>query len=306
MPRHLGGDELDALLDWPGVVRAIADGHRRPPADLDDILLHRGADVVLSRAAMIDGLGSLVKTATVFPGNTELDRPTVNGAVNLFSDRTGELDATIDFHLLTKWKTAADSLLAATYLARPDARTIVIVGAGTVGASMIDAYRSNWPTAEIVVWSRTAAHADELAQRSGVAHTDDLEAAVRAGDIVSTATMATDPLLRGTWLRPGQHIDLIGGYRPDMREADDDVVGRGTVFADSCATAADVGDIAGPLAAGVIDRVVADFGDLDTGAFARSDPDEITVFKNAGGAHLDLMVARHMFERSSDRIAERC
>lgn len=296
MPRHLGGAELDALLDWPGVARAIADGHRRPPAELDDILLRRSADVVLSRAAMIDGLGSLVKTATIFPGNTELRRPTVNGAVSLFSDRTGELDATIDFHLLTKWKTAADSLLAATHLARPDARRIVIVGAGTVAASMIDAYRSNWPEAEIVVWSRTAAHALELARRSGVQHTEDLEAAVCVGDIVSTATMATEPVLQGAWLRPGQHIDLIGGYRADMREADDEVIGRGTVFVDSRATAADVGDIATPLASGVLDRVVADYGDLDTGGFARSNSDEITVFKNAGGAHLDLMVARHFAE----------
>lgn len=293
MPRHLTADDLEPSLTWSGVVQAIVDGHVHPAPELDDILLRRGDDALLSRAALIDGLGALVKTATVFPGNGEHGRPTVNGAASLFSDRTGELDATIDFHLLTRWKTAADSLLAASRLARTDAGSILIVGAGTVASSMIDAYRSVWPEAEIAIWNRTEATAVDLARKTGTRTVDDLEHAVRRADIVSTATMSRRPLLRGGWLRPGQHLDLIGGYRADMREADDAAVRRSRVFVDSHRTAADVGDIADPRASGALDMVVADFGDLDAGTFRRADDDEITLFKNAGGAHLDLMVARH-------------
>ena len=275
-------------------MHALVAGHDLPKAQLDDTLLRRGPDALLSRSALIDGLGSLVKTATVFPGNGSLGRPTVNGSVSLFSDDTGELDATIDFHLLTKWKTAADSLLAATRLAGPEVSEILIVGSGSVAASMIEAYREVWPDARLTIWSRSPGTAAELADRAGATATDHLERAVRRSDVISTTTMATEPLIFGTWLRPGQHLDLIGGYQPDMREADDDCLARSRVFVDSRRTAADVGDIGGPLESGALTRVEADFRDLATGRFSRIDPDEITVFKNAGGAHLDLMVARHL------------
>jgi ornithine cyclodeaminase len=293
MVRHLDAATIEPVIDWAGVTRAITDGHRLPEAMLDDTVLRRRDDTLLVRSALIDGLGSLVKTATVFPGNDAIGRPTVNGSVALFSDDTGELDATLDFHLLTKWKTAGDSLLAATRLAGADVAEILIVGSGAVAASMIDAYRSVWPGAHITVWSRTASRAADLATRSGVSATDDLEPAVRAADIISTATMANDPILRGAWLRPGQHLDLIGGYRTDMREADDECIARSSVFVDSRHTSTDVGDIAGARSTGVLSDIVADFGDLAGGRFARTSDNEITVFKNAGGAHLDLMVARY-------------
>lgn len=293
MSRHLDAAVIEPLVSWSGVMRAIADGHTLAEPSVDDTLLRRGDDAVLSRVALIDGLGSLVKTATVFPGNASLGRPTVNGSVALFSDETGMLDATVDFHLLTRWKTAGDSLVAATRLAPANVTEIAIVGSGTVAWSMIDAYRSVWPRARFTVWSRTAARAGELADRVGGHAVGDLEHAVRRADVISVATMASEPLIRGAWLRPGQHLDLIGGYRADMREADDECVARSRVFVDCRRTAADVGDIADPVASGIIDGPIADFRDLSTGLFRRAAPDEITMFKNAGGAHLDLMVARH-------------
>ena len=299
MAPHLDAATVEPLVSWAGVMQAIADGHRRAEPQLDDTLLERGEDALLSRSALIDGLGSLVKTATVFPGNASLGRPTVNGSVALFSDDTGELDATLDFHLVTKWKTAADSLLAATRLAPAIVSAVLIVGAGTVAASMVDAYRSVWPGARFTIWSRTASSAARLAAQAGATATDDLEGAVRSSDVISTATMSTEALIRGAWLRPGQHLDLIGGYRTDMREADDECMSRGRVFVDCRHTAADVGDIASPLRSGALTEIVADFRDLATGAFGRTHPDEITVFKNAGGAHLDLMVSRHLAQLES-------
>ena len=296
MTLHVDVASVGDRVTWDGVMRAIVDGHLLPTPRLDDVLIERGDDTLLSRVAMIDGLGSLVKTATIFPGNAASAQPTLNGAVTLFSDSTGRLDATLDFHLLTWWKTAADSLLAAVRLAPPEVRSILIVGSGTVAASMIDAYRSVWPQAAIRIWSRTVANARRLAEGSGAAVVDDLESAVRRAQIVSTATMSTTPLLAGEWLHPGQHVDLIGGYRPDMREADDACIRAASVYVDSRRTTADVGDIADPLASGALQSVVADFADLGSGVLTRTSSDEITIFKNAGGAHLDLMVARHLVD----------
>jgi ornithine cyclodeaminase len=295
---HLGVD-LEAQLSWHGVMQAILDGHTGPAPQLDDTLLRRGDDALLSRAAWVTGLGALVKTATVFPHNEGV--PAVNGSVALFDDRTGVLDCTVDFHLLTKWKTAADSALAASRLARPDTTRVLIVGSGAVAASMIDAYRSLFPTAHVVVWSRTRENAVRLARSADVEAVSDLESAVGQADLVCAATMSVEPLIRGRWLRSGQHVDLIGGYRIDMREADDDAVRRASIFVDSIATARDVGDIGVPIADGVLDPTeITDFSSLGSG-FRRSAETEITLFKNAGGAHLDLMVARHMFELYSSQ-----
>lgn len=297
MTPHIG-PEVEASLHWDDVISAIADGHRLPPPQVDDTIFRRGGDTMLSRAAWIDGLGLAVKTATVFPGNVADGVPTINGSVTLFADRSGVPEATLDFHLVTKWKTAADSALAASRLARPDAAHILIVGSGAVAESMVDAYRSVFRDSTIAIWSRDRSHAAALAEQTGCTAVDDLEGAVRAADVVCTATMATDPVVLGGWLRPGQHLDLIGGYRADMREVDDEAIERSEVFADCTETALDVGDIADPVASGLLDpRAMLDFRSLDAG-FARSSPDAITMCKNAGGAHLDLMVARCIYERS--------
>jgi ornithine cyclodeaminase len=300
------GPEAGARLTWDGLVAALEAGHALPPAEIADIFLYRGPDTLLSRAAVIDGLGQLVKTATVFPGNAGIGAPTVNGAVTLFDDRTGALAALVDFHLVTKWKTAGDSLLAARRLARPDSRTILIVGAGTVARSMAGAYRSAFPAARIVYWNRTAAAAAEAARLAGAEWTDDLPAAAGSADIICTATMSREPVVAGAWLRPGTHLDLIGAYRPDMREVDDEALTRARLFVDSRSTTiAHIGELSDPIARGVMSAqdVVADFYDLASGRFARQSADEITIAKNGGGAHLDLMTAAHILERWRDGTA---
>ena len=225
--------EAEEYLTWLGLMAAIEAGHRLPRAEIADLFLYRGKDTILDRAAWIDGLGSLVKVATIHPGNAGIGKPTVNGAVNLFDDKTGELNALVDFHLVTKWKTAGDSLLSASKLARKDSRNILLVGAGTVAKSMIEAYSSLFPDAHFTVWNRSPAAALAMATEPRVTATDDLASAVTAADIICTATMSTEPLIKGAWLRPGQHLDLIGAYRPDMREVDDDTLRRATIFVDS-------------------------------------------------------------------------
>lgn len=290
----------ESVLTWSGLTRALTDGHSLPRAKIGDTFLRRDPDTLLTRSAWIDGLGIAVKAATIFPGNPANDRPTVNGAVTLYSDLDGTLQAIIDFHLVTKWKTAGDSLLAATLLAPPRVNTILVIGAGTVAHSLVEAYRSAFPAARFLVWNRTPTRAQALATRHpGATVVRDLPDAVQQADIITCATMTTDPVLRGDWLRPGQHIDLIGAYRSDMREADDIALTRARLFVDSRATTLDhIGELRDPLARGVIapDSVVADYYDLKQGLFRRNAPEEITLFKNGGGAHLDLMTARHILE----------
>jgi len=288
--------EGEANLDWLALTKALAEGHKYPKADVADVFLYEGANTLLNRSAWIAGMGLAVKCATIFPENKALGKPAIGGAVNLFSGQDGTLEAILDFHLVTKWKTAGDSLLAATRLARPDSRDILIVGAGTVGQSLRDAYAAAFPDARFTIWNRSpeGARAFQDANRD-VAIADDLEAAVRSADIVTCATMSTTPLVKGAWLRPGQHIDLIGAYRPDMREVDDAALQKSRIFVDSRATTiGHIGELKIPIAAGAIgeEDIIADYYELD--AFKRCSDDDITVFKNGGGAHLDLMTSRYI------------
>ena len=291
--------EGEARLDWIGLTDALAAGHKLPKAEIADTFLYRGKDTLLNRAAWIDGLGLAVKSATIFPGNAARNEPTINGGVTLYRDSDGALEALVDFHLVTKWKTAGDSLLGARRLARKDSRNILIIGSGTVARSLVEAYSAAFPDARFTVWSRTIANAAALANTvPGMAVTEDLERAVKEADIITSATMATEPNLKGDWLQPGQHLDLIGAYRPDMREVDDEALRRSRIFVDSFdTTIGHIGELKIPLAEGKIvrDDVLADLYEMES--MVRRSDDEITLFKNGGGAHLDLMTARYILDR---------
>lgn len=292
------GKDAEAFISWHGLIAALEAGHRLPRAEIADLLLYRKQDTLLDRAAWIDGLGSLVKVGTICPGNASLGKPAVNGIVNLFDDVTGELTALLDFHLVTKWKTAGDSLLAASKLARKDSRNILLVGAGVVAKSMVQAYSALFPEAKFSIWNRSPATAAAMAEADArVTAVTDLAAAVRGADVICCATMSREPLLKGAWLQPGQHIDLIGAYTPAMREADDEVMRRASVFVDARATTVHhIGEIMEPIARGVITEadIKADFYDMAQGGYRRSSDDEITVAKNGGGAHLDLITSAYI------------
>lgn len=295
MTLRIVGPEAEAALDWLDLTRALEAGHRLARAQIGDTFLYRDPDTLLSRSAWIDGLGALVKTATVFPRNPTRGLAAVGGAVSVFDDQDGRLKAMLDFALVTKWKTAGDSLLGALRLARPESKRVLILGAGTVAASVRAAYGAGFPEAEFHNWARDPAKARAFGAAQGCMPARDLPSAVEAADIVICATMSTTPILHGDWLRAGQHIDLIGAYRPDMREADDAAMTRAAIFVDSRATTiGHIGEIEIPLANGTITPadIRADF--YDGAAMARPAPDTITLFKNGGGAHLDLMTATYI------------
>jgi ornithine cyclodeaminase len=223
----------------------------------------------------------------------------IGGGVMLFDDATGELAAVIDFHLITKWKTAGDSLMAALALAPAGAREILIVGAGTVGRSLVEAFSAGFPQARFSIWNRSPQAAEVFAQDTSARVVTDLQSAVVAADIILTCTMTTAPIIHGDWLRPGQHLNMIGAYRPDMREADDAALQKSKLFVDSFdTTLGHIGELKIPLDSGAIDRshLRADYYDLNS---FQAGPDDITVFKNGGGAHLDLMTARYVLDQWS-------
>jgi ornithine cyclodeaminase len=296
------GPEAEGRLDWMELTDALAAGHALPRAEVADTILRQAGNTLLTRSAWIAGMGIAVKAATVYPDNPRGGLPAVDGAVTLYSDADGTFEALVDFKLVTKWKTAGDTLLAARRLARADAERFLIVGAGAVARSMVEAYGAAFPGARFHVWARNADAAHDFADATGATPEADLEAAVRRADVVVTTTMATSPIIRGDWLQPGTHLDLIGAYRPDMREADDGCFRRARVFVDARATTLHhIGELMMPLKAGVIGEgdVIADFYDLPSGRFARTSPEEITLCKNGGGAHLDLMTARYILNAAA-------
>jgi ornithine cyclodeaminase len=292
--------DVAGRLTWRAVTEAMAAGHRLAPAAIGDTFLHRGDDVLLARSAWIDGLGAAVKAVTAVPGNAARGLPTVHGALVLFDDASGAVRAVIDSALVTRWKTAGDSVLGATLLARPEARTLLIVGAGEVADALVEAYTEMFPGLDrILIWNRTPERAEALVARRRpeypVAVARDLPAAVAAADIVAAATMAKEPVLHGGWVRPGTHVDLIGAFTRTMREADDALIRKARIFVDARATTIhDIGELADPIARGVIGEgdILGDLADLCTGAAGRLSPQDITLWKNGGGAHLDLMTAR--------------
>jgi ornithine cyclodeaminase len=207
---------------------------------------------------------------------------------------------------LTARRTAAASALAADYLARPDAQNLLMVGTGRLAGNLIEAHAATRPICQTVIWGRDRNKAERLARRLDsnthqVTATDDLEAAAHAADIISCATTSRDPLIHGDWLAEGVHVDLVGGFRPDMREADDRVIERGRIFVDTRAgTLAEAGDIVQPIAAGILAAgdIAGDLFELCQEKRAgRQSPAEITVFKSVGTALEDLAAAELLLAR---------
>lgn len=306
--RTITFEEADPLLSWNAIADALHTGHQLPKAEIGDLLLQSAPNALLSRGAWIPGLGMALKSMSVFPENVSASPPlpSIQGGVLLFDGKNGALMAVIDGILVTKWKTAGDSVLGAKLLANPETKTHLMVGAGTVAASILDAYHEVFPSIDrFIIYNRTVENANKLAQKMkdkvpGVEVMDDLKAACAEADIITSATMAIDPILKGEWIKPGTHLDLIGAFKPNMREADDTLLQKSEIFVDSRdTTIGHIGEIEIPLKAGTIslDDIRGDFYELCKGKASRSSEKAITLFKNGGGAHLDLMTSMMIYEK---------
>lgn len=317
--RIITAAEVDAALSYPALIdileRAFVSGAIGPPRHHHKIGLPGGAsDATLllmpawtTSAPGVETAGKYIgiKVVSVFPDNRKRRLPAVQGAYLLMSAETGEPLAFIDAPRLTAWRTAAASALAARHLARADASRLLVIGAGALAAFLIRAHASVRPIREVMVWNRTRPGAEavaaEFAGTDLTAHVvDDLEAAVRTADIVSTATISRTPLVEGRWLATGVHLDCVGAYKPDMRETDDEVVRRARIWVDTRTGGfKEAGDIVIPLAAGVIgpEKIEGDLFDLARGtAPVRTSSADITMFKSVGASIEDLAAAVAVYE----------
>ena len=304
--------QMQAVTSYPDLVEWLRESHLDTIDAMDDLLMTQpaaagGADTLLIRAAWQRGKQIGVKLITVFPANAGEELPSIQAVYMLFDGDNGKPLASLDGTELTYWKTAADSALGTRFLAREDARELCMIGAGAQAPHLISAHCSVRPSIErVTIWNRTHAKAEALAAAAPVEGvtfeaTNDIEVACRDADIISTATAAEAPLVLGDWLRPGQHLDLVGGYKPEMREADTEAFERARVFVDARETTVGIcGDLLEPVKEGrfTADRIEGDLFDLcRKGLLSPRADSDITLFKNGGGGHLDLMTASYYVDR---------
>ncbi|TAN00507.1 MAG: ornithine cyclodeaminase family protein [Rhizobiaceae bacterium] len=247
-----------------------------------------------------------VKIVTVSPDNNAVHKPAVMGVYLLLDGRTGEPRALIDGPRLTLWRTAAASALATKWLAREDAEKLLVIGAGALAPFLARAHASVRPIREIRIWNRTRANAGKMAAalcKEGLEARviDDLDEAIGWADIVSSATISPEPLVKGALLRPGAHVDLVGAFTPALRESDDEAIRRARLYVDTRAGATkEAGDIVQPLQDGLIapGDIVADLFELARGEKpGRQNGSDITLFKSVGAALEDLAAGIAVFKR---------
>lgn len=305
--RYVSANEIDEVLDFPSLIEALAEAFR---ADIETPLRHHHAiarddgeaALLLMPAWTKEKEGAFIgtKTVTVFPSNLSKGLGSVAGTYLLMSGDTGEPLLTIDGHRLTLWRTAAASALAAKYLARSDASHLLLIGAGALAPYLARAHASVRPISKVSIWNRSPQRAEELKRElSGEAFSvevvSDREQAVHDADIVTCITLSQTPVVSGAWLKPGAHLDLVGAFRPNAREADDTAIERARVYVDTRRGALkEAGDLVIPIANGIFREadIRGDLFELCRGqAEGRQSAAEITLFKSVGTAIEDLAAA---------------
>jgi ornithine cyclodeaminase/alanine dehydrogenase-like protein (mu-crystallin family) len=294
--------EVHAALAWRPLVdalRAAFVAGATAPVRSSHAVTPEGDRLLLMPAW--DGAGLGVKIVTVFPRNLERGIASVGALYVLMDGTTGHPLALIDGEALTLRRTAAASALASTYLSREDARTLVVVGTGALAPFMAEAHCAVREISRVLVWGRHADRAERtaaaLAARGLPARAvTALDRALAEADIVTCATTAREPVVRGAWVRSGTHVDLVGAFTREMRESDDDLVARAQVFVDTYAGALkEAGDLVQAIEDGAITRehVRAELAELASGTHkGRTERDAITLFKSVGTALEDLCAAR--------------
>ncbi|ENT5106570.1 ornithine cyclodeaminase family protein [Pseudomonas aeruginosa] len=293
--RFFSNAEVAEHLFYPQLIEALRIGLAKPcSAPLRSCHALPAQASLLQMPVWQAGEGIGVKLVTVFPGNGARGLPAVAAVFALFDGEDGRPLALLEASELTARRTACSSALAADYLARDDARRLLVVGCGTLAAHMVRAHACVRDYRHIDIWGRDPAKAAALAAR--------LRAAVEAADCVSCVTTSREALVRGAWLKPGVHLDLVGAFLPSMRETDALAVARARVVVDTRAGALEeAGDLLQAIAEGAIGReaISTELRDLLGGAGRRGDPGEITLFKSVGYALEDLVAARRVVDNAA-------
>jgi len=298
---------VSQALNFPELVDALASAFASdvtvPPRlhyDMENPKASRETTLLMMPAWQAGDVAG-IKLVTVAPENSQKNLPSIQGTYLLLDVDTGSMKAMMDAPSLTAKRTAAASALASRFLSRPDSETLLVIGTGTLAPQLIAAHASVRPIKRVMVWGRSLEKAQAVCQE--VSHLDincqpidDIAGHIGQADIISCATLSKEPLVFGDWLKPGQHLDMVGAYRPDMREMDDVCLTRGRLFVDNIPGATkETGDIAIPLANGVIgkDDIEADLFSLcrQKVEVLRAKED-ITLFKSVGHALEDLAAAK--------------
>lgn len=309
--RIVTGAELRSVLPQRNLTERLRQAFRSgaqtsPPARLRIDTYGRNDADVRVEPVWTTGKAFGVRVAGRFPDNADAGLSAGQGAFLLMDGRTGVPRAVVDGPALSRRRAAATSALAAGYLARNDAGRLLVVGAGPLALELIEAYTQTHPVKHVLIWARRPERARALAGRFHrpkfrIEPTDDLEGAVRGADIIACATAATQPLIRGEWLTPGAHLDLLGSISPDHREADDQCFQVARVFVETReGVTRDGGDVVQALSSGALreEDIAGDLFDLTRGERAgRRFYDQITLFKSVGTPLEDLTAAEIAVEQ---------
>jgi ornithine cyclodeaminase len=245
-----------------------------------------------------------VKVTTVFPGNTQRGLHSVNGSYLLLSAETGQPRALIDGRALTLLRTAAVSSLAADLLAPENSKVLLMVGTGALAKYLIEGHLSVRRYSRVLIWGRDPRKAAEIADQCQkldfqIDIARDLEQAVRSADVISCATSSNQAIVMGAWLKPHAHVDLVGSFKPEMRETDDECMRHAYVTVDSMDALNESGDLLGPLQAGFVGRdevkTLKEIIEENGGAARKAQ----SVFKSIGVALADLAAAEHLIALAS-------
>ena len=246
-----------------------------------------------------------VKIVTVSPGNAKHNLPAIHGIYVFFDAQTGDCKYTFDARAVTVKRTAATSALASSYLSREDSKILLMIGTGALAPELIKAHAEVRPIEKVLVWGRDFEKAKAVcmalaSEKYSSEPVDNLKSACSRADIISCATLSKTPVLFGEFIKEGQHIDLVGAYRPDMREADNDVIRQSRIFVDHYAGALkECGELLIPIEEKIIQRsdVLAELSELCSGKKSgRKSKREITLFKSVGHAMEDLIAAQIIAE----------
>ncbi|MDW3195178.1 MAG: ornithine cyclodeaminase family protein [Cytophagales bacterium] len=304
---YLTAQALHNTLNYPDLVNALREGFTKDYLVPPRMHLNysnqpeKAANTMLLMPAVKSQEDAGVKIITVAPDNSQVGLPSIQGIYYLMDAITGSPKALLEAKTLTNWRTAAASTLASTFLSREDSSSLLLIGTGSLAPYLIEAHAAIRPIKSVMVYGRNKAKAEQLVERFSdqfeqVEAVTDLSEAVQQADIISAATLSAEPLILGSWLRPGQHVDLVGSYLPNMREADDEVIAKGRVYVDNLEMAPkESGDLAIPLASGALsmEDIQGDLFGLCKGEVkGRVTQEEITVFKSVGHALEDLVAAQ--------------
>ncbi|MBD3641574.1 MAG: ornithine cyclodeaminase family protein [Marinobacter sp.] len=306
--RIISAQEVAGTLAWPALIERLAttfrEGVEAPPRHHHAMYRPDGEATMLLMPAWEKAGYIGMKMVNVFPQNANAGLPAISGLYILCEGKHGTPLACIDGSALTSRRTAAASALAARELARRDSESLLVVGTGKLAPMLVEAHAAVRPIRTVRIWGRNpdkaAALAEQFRDRFDCEAVTNLEAAVSEADIISCATLATEPLIRGEWLQPGSHLDLVGAFRPSMRETDGQCLAGNEVFVDTYAGAmGEAGDILQAIDDGAFSKadLRAELAELLRGDKpGRTSEDAITVFKSVGASLEDLAAAIEVWE----------